>query len=66
MGLKAWLDYRSKDQDLAFKRTHAAHEVDFLVGRNFAIEVKATRCVSSGDLKGLLARRKKPCVMRMQ
>ena len=43
------------DQDLTFWRTHAGHEVDFLVGGNVAIEVKATRRVSSGDLKGLLA-----------
>jgi predicted AAA+ superfamily ATPase len=53
--LRAWLDYQRMDQDLAFWRTHAGHEVDFLVGGNVAIEVKATRRVSSGDLKGLLA-----------
>ncbi len=53
--LRAYLDYNRIDQDLTFWRTHAGYEVDFLVGGRIAIEVKATRRVSSSDLKGLLA-----------
>jgi uncharacterized protein len=53
--LRAYLDYRRLDMDLAFWRTHAGHEVDFVIGGETAIEVKAGRRVSPGDLKGLRA-----------
>ncbi|MBM3789769.1 MAG: ATP-binding protein [Acidobacteria bacterium] len=53
--LRAYLDYHRVDQDITFWRTHTGHEVDFIVGGTVAIEVKATRRVSLGDLKGLLA-----------
>ena len=53
--LKAYLDYRRIDKELTFWRTHGGHEVDFLVGTDVGIEVKASRRVSSSDLNGLLA-----------
>jgi len=53
--LRAYLDYRRLDRDLTFWRTHAGHEVDFVVGGEIGIEVKASRRVSPGDLKGLRA-----------
>lgn len=53
--LRAFLDYRRLDQPLTFWRTHAGHEVDFVVGDDIAIEVKATRRVSPADLRGLSA-----------
>lgn len=53
--LRAYLDYRRIDHELTFWRTHAGHEVDFVVGDDVAIEVKASPRVSRGDLKGLLA-----------
>ncbi len=53
--LRAYLDYRRLDKELTFWRTHAGHEVDFVVGGDIGVEVKASRRVSPGDLKGLLA-----------
>jgi predicted AAA+ superfamily ATPase len=53
--LRAFLDYRRLDRPLHFWRTHTGYEVDFLVGDDVAIEVKASRRVSPGDLRGLSA-----------
>ena len=53
--LRAYLDYRRLDHELSFWRTHAGHEVDFVVGDEMAIEVKASKRVSPRDLKGLEA-----------
>jgi predicted AAA+ superfamily ATPase len=44
--LKAYLDYRRLDRPLTFWRTHAGHEVDFVVGDTVAIEVKGSRRVT--------------------
>ena len=46
----AWVNH-----ELTFWRTHAGHEVDFVVGDDIAVEVKATTRVSPRDLKGLTA-----------
>jgi len=53
--LRAYLDYNRMDRDLTFWRSQSGYEVDFLVGSDTAIEVKATTRVSSRDLRGLLA-----------
>ncbi len=53
--LRAYLDYRRLDTELTFWRTHSGQEVDFVVGGQTGIEVKASRRISRGDLKGLLA-----------
>lgn len=53
--LRAYLDYRRIDEDLTFWRTHSGHEVDFVIGTKTAIEVKSSKRISQGDLKGLLA-----------
>ena len=53
--LRAYLDYRRLNHELTFWRTHAGHEVDFVVGDDIAVEVKATTRVSPRDLKGLTA-----------
>jgi predicted AAA+ superfamily ATPase len=53
--LRAYLDYRRIDADLTFWRTHAGHEVDFVVGTDTAIEVKATPRVTPRDEQGLTA-----------
>jgi predicted AAA+ superfamily ATPase len=53
--LRAFLDYRRIERELTFWRTHAGHEVDFLVGSDIGIEVKAGRRVAPSDQKGLLA-----------
>ena len=54
MELRAYLSYRSKNlTQLTFWRSKQGHEVDFLVGEELAIEVKASSSVSPRDLKGL-------------
>ena len=53
--LRAWLDYRRRDHDLTFWRSQSGFEVDFIVGNDVAVEVKATRRVSPRDLRGLRA-----------
>ncbi|MDE3269788.1 MAG: AAA family ATPase [Pseudomonadota bacterium] len=54
MELRAYLSYRSKQlTELTFWRSRQGHEVDFLVGEELAIEVKASSSVSPRDLKGL-------------
>jgi predicted AAA+ superfamily ATPase len=53
--LRAYLDYRRLDRDLTFWRTHAGHEVDFVVGTDTAIEVTATSRVTPRDEQGLIA-----------
>lgn len=51
--LRACLDYRRLDCKLAYWRTRTGTEVDFLLDDHTAIEVKATRRASPGDLKSL-------------
>jgi predicted AAA+ superfamily ATPase len=53
--LRAYLDYRRRDRELAFWRTHSGFEVDCLVGDDVGIEVKASRHVTPRDLRGLRA-----------
>jgi predicted AAA+ superfamily ATPase len=55
MELRAYLDYRRRDEPLAYWRSVHQHEVAFLVGDHTAVEVKATRKVGARDLRGLLA-----------
>jgi predicted AAA+ superfamily ATPase len=51
--LKAYLSYKGIHKEITFWRTTSQFEVDFLIGRTTAIEVKATQRVSSKHLKGL-------------
>lgn len=53
MELRAYLSYARKKLPLNFWRTREGQEVDFIVGNEIAIEVKATRKVSKKLLKGL-------------
>ncbi len=53
--LRAYLDYTRNRAPLSFWRTHAQHEVDFLVGDATAIEVKAKERVTDRDLRGVRA-----------
>ncbi|MFN7685146.1 MAG: ATP-binding protein [Oligoflexia bacterium] len=51
--LRSWLDYQG-DGDLRYWRSSAGtHEVDFILNEEIAIECKATRHASAGDIKGL-------------
>ena len=55
MELRAWLSYTRREEELSFWRTRHGYEVDFLIGSEIAIEVKASKSVSSRDLKALRA-----------
>ena len=55
MELQAYLSYTRQRHQLTFWRTRHGYEVDFVVGKELAIEVKATNAVSRRDLKGLRA-----------
>jgi len=52
--LRTYLDY-SKGPDLSYWRSKSGFEVDFIVGDESAIEVKAKSNVGSRDLRGLRA-----------
>lgn len=51
--LSAWLAYSRDPRPLTYWRTEDGSEVDFVVGDEAAIEVKATRSVTRRDLSGL-------------
>jgi predicted AAA+ superfamily ATPase len=54
--LKAWIAYSGRECELFYWRTRSGVEVDFIVygpGDFWAVEVKSTATVRSGDLKGL-------------
>lgn len=55
MELRAYLSYRRKDDVLRFWRSSHYQEVDFVVGDQLGIEVKATQKLLPSDFKGLLA-----------
>lgn len=51
--LRSFLDYRRLDYDLTYWRSRSQFEVDFLVGDEVGIEVKAKTRVSPRDYRGL-------------
>jgi uncharacterized protein len=54
MELRGYQVYRQPDLEIAFWRTAAGQEVDFVLGdMRVAIEVKAGKRVHDGDLRGL-------------
>jgi len=55
MELRAWIAYRRIKKTLRYWRTRSGTEVDFLIGDDMAVEVKATRSVHDKHLKGLRA-----------
>lgn len=56
MEIRSWLDYNLSDRDgLMYWHTKSGQEVDFIIKDKVAVEVKATKRVSSKDLKGLKA-----------
>ncbi len=55
MELRAWLSYRRVKKTLRFWRTRSGTEVDFLLGRDTAVEVKAANTIHDKHLKGLRA-----------
>lgn len=56
MELCAYLAYSERNlTELTYWRSRYGHEVDFLVGEELAVEVKATETLNNRDLKGLQA-----------
>lgn len=56
MEVRSWLDYSGLNQEgLSYWHAQSGQEVDFIINERIAAEVKATRHVSSRDLKGLKA-----------
>ena len=56
--LRTFIDYKLLDQNaLSFWRSTSGFEVDFVLNEETAIEIKATKNISSSDLKGLYALR---------
>ncbi|MCM2279316.1 MAG: AAA family ATPase [Oligoflexia bacterium] len=51
--LKAFRDYRERNEPIRFWRTYDGKEVDFIVGDSIAIEVKATHMARPEHAKGL-------------
>ena len=55
MEIRAYLSYKRKRMDLSYWRSVHGYEVDFLMGRQTAVEVKASQKISQRDFKGLKA-----------
>lgn len=53
MELKAWHDYNRRKDSLCYWRTENGTEVDFVIGDDIAIEVKATKNPTARNLGGL-------------
>jgi uncharacterized protein len=55
MEIRAYLSYERRKYELKYWRSSHGHEVDFLIGTDVAIEVKATTRTTKRDFKGLKA-----------
>lgn len=62
--LRAQLSYLRSNSRLQYWRSTSGFEVDFVVGQEMAIEVKASTLVTERDLKGLKALREEGLVKR--
>ncbi len=51
--LRSYLSYSRDRRPLTFWRDHSGHEIDFIIGDEIAIEVKAAEMVSDKHLKSL-------------
>jgi predicted AAA+ superfamily ATPase len=65
MELRAYLDYRRRREPMAYWRSTADHEVDFVIGDHTAIEAKSTKRVTRSDLRGLQALAEEKIVRRL-
>jgi len=55
MEIRAYLNYRRKKAELSYWRSTHGYEVDFLIGQEIAVEVKASQKITKRDFKGLKA-----------
>ena len=49
----AWLSYSRDQREVTFWRDQAGHEVDFVIGDEYAVEVKGTSSVQQEDMRSL-------------
>ena len=64
MELRAALSYQRTHQELSYWRSTHQHEVDFIIGDDIAIEVKASQRVTKRDGKGLRALQEEEVLQR--
>ena len=62
MEIRAYLSYRRKQEALQYWRTGTGFEVDCVIGKNLALEFKATDMVTERHLRGLKALREEGMV----
>ncbi len=62
MEIRAFLSYRRIRQPLTYWRSASQFEVDFLIGRELAVEVKASELVHERMLRGLRALREEKLI----
>ena len=55
MEIRAYLSYKRIKHPLSYWRSVHGYEVDFLIGTNTAVEIKASQKTVKRDLKGLKA-----------
>ncbi len=55
MEIRAYLSYKRRKLQFSYWRSTHGYEVDFLIGRETAVEVKASQKISRRDFKGLKA-----------
>ena len=65
MELRAAIAYRRMREQLTFWRSTHGHEVDFVVGDRFAVEVKSKARVTERDARGLKAFQEEGAVRRL-
>ncbi len=53
--VRAFLSYRERPENIYYWRSVNKQEVDLLIGREWAIEIKSTSKVSQADFRGLRA-----------
>ncbi len=62
MEIRAFLSYHRIRKPLAYWRSTSQFEVDFIIGRDLAVEVKASELVHDRMLKGLRALREEKLI----
>lgn len=55
MEIRAYLSYKRKKLPFSYWRSTHGYEVDFLIGEEIAVEVKASQKIAARDFKGLKA-----------
>ncbi len=55
MEIRAYLSYKRKKHQFSYWRSVHGYEVDFLIGSETAVEIKASQKISQRDFKGLKA-----------